>query len=243
MTALITAFQFLSIFPTIIKRPFTAREMGKAVAWFPLVGAVLGGGLYFFAHLEERVFSTEIVAALTVAGWILLTRAFHLDGLMDTCDGLFGGFSVERRLEIMKDSRMGAFGVAAGVLLVLLKYAALVSISARDWMPALVISASLGRWASPLVIFSFPYARKAGTGHAMKENVYGREIIAASGIALVTVWFFAARFGLILMGSSAVLAFSLAFYFMRLLNGLTGDTYGAVTELTEVFVLLVFAAR
>ena len=243
MTAIITAFQFLTIFPTLIKRPFTSREMGKAVAWFPLVGLALGGLLYVLAAWESRIFSAEIVAVLTLGAWVIFTRAFHLDGLMDTCDGLFGGFSVERRLEIMKDSRMGAFGVAAGILILLLKYAALISLSARDLMPALVISTTLGRWTSPLVIFTFPYVRETGTGRAMKENVSLREVMIASGIALAVSWGFAAARGLWLMAVAALLAFGLGFYFMRLLEGLTGDNYGTVTELTEVLILLAFALR
>src|SRR6185503_2707874 len=127
MVAIIAAFQFLTIFPTLIKRMFTSQEMGHAVAWFPLVGIVLGLALYGVNTLAQLVFPASVSAALTLFVSVIFTRAFHLDGFMDTCDGLFGGWTPERRLEIMKDSRMGAFGVAGGILVLLTEYAALQS--------------------------------------------------------------------------------------------------------------------
>ena len=149
MVSIIAAFQFLTIFPTLIKRMFTSQEMGRAVAWFPLVGVVLGLALYAVNVLARIVFPTSVSAALTLFAWIIFTRGFHLDGFMDTCDGLFGGWTPERRLEIMKDSRLGSFGVAGGILVLLTEYAALQS--SADLFPALMLSTTLGRWASPLV--------------------------------------------------------------------------------------------
>ncbi|MDO9299738.1 MAG: adenosylcobinamide-GDP ribazoletransferase, partial [Anaerolineales bacterium] len=116
MISIIAAFQFLTIFPALIKRMFTPQEMARAVGWFPLMGVVLEALLFGMNHVARLVFPETISAALTLIAWVLLTRAFHLDGFMDTCDGLFGGFTPERRLEIMKDSRVGAFGVAGGAL-------------------------------------------------------------------------------------------------------------------------------
>src|SRR5687768_17475360 len=119
MVSIIAAFQFLTIFPNLVKRMFTSQEMGRAVGWFPLVGIVLGALLYSVTYAARLIFPENVSAALTVFAWVMFTRAFHLDGFMDTCDGLFGGFTPERRLEIMKDSRMGAFGVAGGILVLL----------------------------------------------------------------------------------------------------------------------------
>src|SRR3989304_6865379 len=142
MISIITAFQFLTIFPTIIRRTFTSQEMGRAVAWFPLVGLVLGAVLYGVHSLMQIIFPANVSAALTLFAWIIFTRAFHLDGFMDTCDGLFGGFTPERRMEIMKDSRMGAFGVAGGTLIILTQYAALAS--SLNILPAMVLATTLG---------------------------------------------------------------------------------------------------
>jgi adenosylcobinamide-GDP ribazoletransferase len=239
MVSIIAAFQFLTIFPTLIKRMFTSQEMGRAVAWFPFVGSVLGLALYGVNTLSRMVFPASVSAALTLFAWVIFTRAFHLDGFMDTCDGLFGGWTPERRLEIMKDSRMGAFGVAGGILVLLTEFAALQS--SVDLFPALMLSTTLGRWASPLVIFAFPYAREDGLGIEMKRNVTLREIVIATLITGVTAWFAGGGWqGFILMLGAVVVAVLVALYAMRLLPGLTGDIYGTVTTLVEMLVLLFF---
>ena len=157
---------------------------------------------------------------------------------MDTCDSLFGGFTPERRLEIMKDSRMGAFGVAGGVLVLLTQYAALAS-SLNVW-PALVLSATLGRWASPLVIYAFPYAREDGLGIEMKRNVGLQEVLIATLITGVVSWFVYGWMGFVLMAGSAMVGWLVARYAMRLLPGFTGDIYGTVTIAVETLILLVF---
>jgi adenosylcobinamide-GDP ribazoletransferase len=238
MISIIAAFQFLTIFPTLIKRMFTSQEMGRAVAWFPLAGVGLGLALYGVNTLSRLIFPTSVSAALTLFAWVIFTRAFHLDGFMDTCDGLFGGWTPERRLEIMKDSRMGTFGVAGGILLLLTEFAALQS--SVDLFPALMLSTTLGRWASPLVIYAFPYAREDGLGIEMKRNVSLREVVMATLIAAATVWLVSSWLGFALMLGAAVISFLVASYAMRLLPGLTGDIYGTVTTLVEMLVLVFF---
>jgi adenosylcobinamide-GDP ribazoletransferase len=246
MVPIIAAFQFLTIFPTLIKRLFTSQEMGRAVGWFPLVGVVLGASLYGLNYVAQLIFPASVSAALTLFAWVVFTRAFHLDGFMDTCDGLFGGWTPERRLEIMKDSRLGAFGVAGGILVLLMEYAALQSISETSSLlgaslfPALLLSTTLGRWASPLVIYAFPYVREDGLGVEMKRNVSIREVILATLIAGATACFAAGWTGFVIMLGSAVLGLLVSLYAMRLLSGLTGDIYGTVTTLVEMLILVYF---
>jgi adenosylcobinamide-GDP ribazoletransferase len=139
----------------------------------------------------------------------------------------------------MKDSRMGAFGVAGGILVLLTEYAALQSISSL--FPVLMLSTTLGRWASPLVIYAFPYAREDGLGIEMKHNVSIREVILATLIAGITAWLVSGWIGFILMLGAAIGSFLVAFYAMRLLSGLTGDIYGAVTTLVEMLILAYFS--
>ncbi|HKY55701.1 MAG TPA: adenosylcobinamide-GDP ribazoletransferase [Anaerolineales bacterium] len=238
MTPLIAAFQFLTICPTFIRRMFTSQEMGRAVGWFPLVGVVLGAALYGMNYVAQLIFPTSVSAALTLFAWVIFTRAFHLDGFMDTCDGLFGGWTPERRLEIMKDSRMGAFGVAGGMLVLITEFSAL-SFS-TNLFAAILLATTFGRWASPLVIYSFPYVREAGLGVEMKRNVSIREVILATLIAGITAWFVSGWIGFLLMLGAAVVGFLMAFYAMRLLSGLTGDIYGTVTTLVEMLTLVYF---
>ena len=242
MISIIAAFQFLTIFPALIKRMFTSREMGRAVAWFPLVGVVLGLLLYGVNTLAQWIFPVSVSAAITLFAWVVLTRAFHLDGFMDMCDGLFGGFNPERRLEIMKDSRMGAFGVAGGVLVLLTEFAALSS--STNLFAALVLATTLGRWASPLIIYSFPYAREDGLGAEMKRNVRIQDVLVGTLIAVLTSWLAAGGWqGLVLMLGAAMVAFLVGWYTMRLIQGLTGDTYGTVTTLVEMLILIVFTIK
>jgi adenosylcobinamide-GDP ribazoletransferase len=241
MTSIIAAFQFLTIFPTIIKRMFTSQEMGRAVAWFPLVGIVLGLLLYFVNYLAQLIFPVSVSAAITLFAWIIFTRAFHLDGFMDSCDGLFGGFTPERRLEIMKDSRMGAFGTIGGVLVLLTKYAALHS--SVNLFPALMLATTLGRFASPLVIYFFPYAREDGLGIEMKRNVGIREVVIATLITGIICLSVSSPLSFFLMLGSAIIAFLVCFYVMRLIPGLTGDIYGTVTTVVEMFVLITFTIQ
>ena len=241
MTPIIAAFQFLTIFPTLIKRMFTPQEMGRAAGWFPLVGVVLGTLLYAVNYAARLVFPGSVSAALTLLAWVVFTRAFHLDGFMDTCDGLFGGWTPERRLEIMKDSRMGAFGAAGGALVLLLKYTALAA--SLDMGPALVISATLARWGMALAIFAFPYAREQGLGREIKDNAGWLQIILATCIALIVIWFVTGIMGLIAFALAGLTLWLGARYILRLIPGLTGDSYGALCEGIELVVLLFFAAR
>jgi len=239
MIPVIAAFQFLTIFPALVRRPFTSQEMGRAVGWFPLVGLVLGLLLYAVNHVGREIFPATVSSTLTLLAWVALTRAFHLDGFMDACDGLFGGFTPERRLEIMRDSRVGAFGAAGGALILLTQFAALAS--SRDLSAAFVLAATLGRWASPIVIWSFPYAREAGLGVEMKRNVGMIQILIATLIAGLTSWCTDGWLGLALMIGAGLVGFAVALYAMRLLRGLTGDIYGAVTTLVETAILLFYA--
>jgi adenosylcobinamide-GDP ribazoletransferase len=170
---------------------------------------------------------------------------------MDTCDGLFGGFTPERRLEIMKDSRVGVFGVAGAVLILLIKYSALSSIGASTtptaplsaMFPALVLGATLGRWVSPLLISAFPYAREDGLGMEMKRNIHWPQIILATSITLIASWFLYSWMGVLLMFFAALAASLIALYISRLIHGLTGDSYGAITEIVETLVLIFFIIK
>ena len=238
MTSIVAAFQFLTISPTLIKRMFTAQEMGRAVGWFPLVGVVLGLLLYGINNAAQLIFPVSVSATITLFAWVTFTRAFHLDGFMDTCDGLFGGFTAERRLEIMKDSRVGAFGVAGGVLILITEYSA-VSASTNLFV-ALILATTLGRWSSPLLMYWFPYAREDGLGIEMKRNVSWREVLLATSITGITAWLVYGWLGFLFMVAAAAIGFLIALYAIRLLPGLTGDIYGTVTTLVEMLTLVFF---
>lgn len=236
MVSLLAAFQFLTIFPALIRRPFTARELGTATGWYPLVGLALGGVLTGLQVVSASVVPALVSAGVVLSAWVVLTRALHYDGFVDTCDALFGGFTPERRLEIMRDSRIGAFGHAGGTLLLLLKFAALASPAGS--LPGLLLAPVFGRWGLTLALYGFPYARERGLGRDVKDNVRWTQAALASLIALVSAWLAGGVLGLALAGVSALAVLAGAWYIRRLIPGLTGDSYGALCESLELLALL-----
>jgi adenosylcobinamide-GDP ribazoletransferase len=177
---------------------------------------------------------------LVLVLWVVLTRALHLDGLMDTADGLFGGWTPERRLEIMRDHQVGAFGAVAGALLLLVKFALLVA--AKGNLMPLLLAPLIGRWALVLAVVAFPYARSQGKGKTIKDYSSWKHLLIASVLAGVIAWLVAEWLGLVIIGATLLFVLLAAWFVQRRIPGLTGDIYGALCELSEVLVLLLFSA-
>jgi adenosylcobinamide-GDP ribazoletransferase len=238
------AVQFLTVAPPLVRRPFSPEELGRSVGWFPLVGLLLGGLLAGLDWGLAWLFPTGVTAALVLAVWVLATGALHLDGFLDSCDGLLGGRTPEERLRIMRDEHVGAFAVVGGVLLMLVKYAALAGNA--NPLPALVLAPGVGRWGMALAVVAYPYARAEGLGRVMADNAGGSgEDFCTALLAVVAA--------AIAVGSGdwhALLAIPLAlpaiwlvgWFVLRRLPGFTGDVYGALCELLETLVLLLFVA-
>jgi adenosylcobinamide-GDP ribazoletransferase len=239
MISILAAFQFLTIIPTMFRRPFTSEELGRAVGCFPVVGLALGA-IFFGAHRVLRtVLPPQLNAALILIIWITLTRALHFDGFLDTCDGLFGGFTPVKRLEIMRDSRVGAFAVTGGGLLLITKYSAILTLSTFS---GLLLAPILGRWVLVMAIFFFPYARQQGLGREMKDNIHWLQVFLATGFTVLAVWYIAEWTGLLALGIAGTSLWITAKYFLHLIPGLTGDSYGALCELTELVILVYFSS-
>ena len=206
-----------------------------------MIGLVLVG----VEEGSSRVFSEPLTAAFLVAVMIVVTRGLHLDGLMDVFDGVFGGFTPERRLEIMRDSRVGAFGVIGAIAVLLLKYGALVSLlmlpqPGKEW--ALFLFPTLSRWTMVVLLGAFPYVRTQGlgspfhgTGIKIATTIAGISALAAS----VLLGGFA---GLGLFFGVTVVAWLMGWAIAKTLGGLTGDAYGATNEIIETVVLIVATA-
>jgi adenosylcobinamide-GDP ribazoletransferase len=234
----LAAVQFLTIAPPLVRRPFTAAEMGRAVGYFPLVGLLIGGFLVGLDRLLALFLPPGVAAALVLTNWVLCTGALHLDGYLDTCDGLFGGRTPEDRLRILRDERVGAFAVIGGVLLVLVKFQSLAAASSRS--AALVLAPVIGRWGMTAAVVASPYARAEGLGRAMKDHAGWLQALLASATAILVAWFTCGWLGLVAMLLSGALVFFLVRFVLTRLPGLTGDIYGALCELLEVMVLLCF---
>jgi adenosylcobinamide-GDP ribazoletransferase len=235
----IAALQFLTVAPPIIRRLFTLEEMGRAVGYFPLIGALLGSILATLYWGLAYILPGEVATALVLAAWVYATGALHLDGFLDTCDGLFGGHTPEDRLHIMRDERIGAFAMAGGGLLLICKYAALAN--SPDPLVSLLLATTLARWAMSGAIVLSPYARPRGLGRAMKDHSGGRQLLVATVVTLSVALAAGGWMGLVAAALVGVSTWLAARFALRRLPGLTGDVYGAICELIEALVL-VFAA-
>jgi len=240
-TAAVAAFQFLTVAPPVVRRLFTAREMGAAVGYYPLAGLALGAVLAGLHWALGQALPAGVVAALALGAWVLLTGALHLDGFLDTCDGLLGGFTPEARLRILRDERVGAYAVAGGMLLLLLKYSAIAA--SVDATRALLLAPLLGRWAISLAVVAFPYARPQGLGRDIKDQATWRRAALATAIALPACALIGGWLGALAAVAVAVLLLGVARFTLARIPGLTGDIYGAVCELSEAVVLVLFTVR
>jgi adenosylcobinamide-GDP ribazoletransferase len=244
--AFLTALQFLLVSPAFIKRAFTPRELGAAVGYYPLVGLILGAILWSADGLLGLFLPPLVRAALVLALWVILTGALHLDGFLDACDGLLGGYTAEQRMQIMRDERAGAYALAGGALLLLIKFGVLASIGARS--PALLLAPVLGRWGMAVAITAFPYGRPQGLGRDVKDNAGLRQAVRASvfGLIVLVGLGLLGGFRLIPLGLAAAAAaltvWLVARFTLVRIPGLTGDIYGAISELVETAVLVVCAA-
>jgi adenosylcobinamide-GDP ribazoletransferase len=241
LLAPLTAFQFLTVLPPIIRRAFTPQELGQATGFFPLVGLALGGLLIGADWLLGRVFPPQVTAALLLAVWTGASGGLHMDGFLDACDGLLGGFTPEDRLRILKDERKGAFAVTGGILLMLVKYAALLACLGRP--AALLLAPTLGRGAMTMAIYAFPYARPSGLGKAMKDQttwVQAALAVVLAGGAAIGVGRLP---GAAALGRAAAAAWGAARFTLARIPGLTGDIYGAINEIVETAVLVIMTAN
>ena len=229
------ALQFLTIFPTPFRRQITAESCGQSLTYFPLVGLMLGAILLGLHYGLTLILPPLVVNALIIIALVILTGAHHLDGLIDTCDGVIAGKSKEERLAIMSDSKVGAFGIVAAFLLLLLKY---VSLSSAPILPALLLMPTLSRWTMVSAIFTFPYAKSSGMGLAFKQGANWQRLTISTIIALAVAVIILKLWGLALIAALWLIIFGIASYFRSRLGGLTGDNYGAINELAEVLVLL-----
>lgn len=237
---LLSALRFLTILP--LGRDARPEEVGRSLVFFPLIGLLLG---LLLAGLEwglDSVLPISVLSAVLLVVLVLITGATHLDGFIDTCDGLVAGKTPQQRWEIMRDSRVGAFGVVGACCLLLMKYASLSGLPDSSRIGALVLMPVLGRWAVVGAIAAFPYARPEGLGRAFKDKATWLTVAGATIVALAVSVGFLRFTGLAIMGGVGLVTLALCVVLKRKFAGLTGDTYGAVIEVGEVTVLILAIA-
>jgi adenosylcobinamide-GDP ribazoletransferase len=226
------ALQFLSSLPVSLSRMPTAQETGRSLLYYPMVGVVFALVLAMLDHLLSDG-PLLLRAALLLCAWVVLTGGLHLDGLADTADAWVGGYGDrERTLTIMKDPRSGPMAVIALVLLLLVKFAALVALleageQAWLWIPMIARAALLG------LFLTTPYVRPGGLGQALASHLPREAAWWVLGLCLI--------FGLALLGAALLVGVGvfiwLRWMMFRRLGGTTGDTAGAILECIEAAML------
>ncbi|MBO9545150.1 adenosylcobinamide-GDP ribazoletransferase [Caulobacter sp.] len=239
---LVCAIQFLTRVPTPALKTFEPEWITRSARYFPLVGQGVGAVSALVLLLGERAWGSGVAAVLAITVGLLVTGAFHEDGLADTADGLGGGQTPARRLEIMKDSRIGTYGVCALVLVLLLKAAVLASTAMAATL--LFVAHGLGRAAAVVVMRVTPYAPsgEAGKWKPVPQGVRTSEVLVALLIAAWPLVLLPPSAALLGLAGGAALAIAMALLARRLIGGHTGDVLGAVEQLFEVGFLLGAAA-
>jgi adenosylcobinamide-GDP ribazoletransferase len=236
----VEAIRFLTIIPMPGIKISDASDLGRSLSFFPLIGLTLGAILWLIYYLLSFVFPAQLILVLVIIAQVILTGAHHVDGLMDTFDGLFGGKTVKKRLAIMADTKVGTFGITAAILLFILKYAALISNPLI--IQTLLLMPVFSRWMMVSAVFTVKTARDTGMGYAFKQGANWQRFIAATMITLIiSIVIFDWRAIVIMTALWIIVSLMLVFFKSRF-GGLTGDNYGAVNEISEVLVVLLMIA-
>ncbi len=234
---LIVALQFLTRLPVNIAVDFNGENIRKSTFYFPFVGLLLGL-IAVVPYVFLSPLNIDIGSFITVAMVIILTGGLHLDGLSDTADGFFSNKDKERTLEIMKDSRIGAFGVLSLILIILSKYI-LISNIEFNLPVALILSMGNSRLIVLLQIAFKKVARSGGLGDMIYKS-QPRLYIISSIIVYLLILVFIDILYIIPLVFSFIIGELISAYTYKKIGGFTGDVYGATIELTEVASLLGF---
>jgi adenosylcobinamide-GDP ribazoletransferase len=239
--SLIAAFRFLTRLP--IPGPDTrVEDIARGIGWFPLVGGLVGLATAGIFTQGLRFWPAPLAAAVAVALGLMLTGGFHEDGATDAADGLGGGWTRERVVEIMKDSRIGAYGAMALWVLLAVRWSALCALD-RGALWALPLAMVWGRWSISVLMGLLPalspgLAKEVGGGRTWSPFLGATAILLAANVLL------RGHAGLVRAAVAAVAAILLwALYLKRRLGGQSGDLLGAGSQLVESVVLLALVAR
>jgi len=241
--ALLAAVRFLTVVPVRAGDRFDSVRLSQAMVWFPVVGFLLGGTLAVADLGLRAVLPAWAGAGLLLALWVALTGALHLDGFLDSCDGLFAARSPRERLEILRDPHTGSFAVAGGICLLLVKFGLLVELPAVGRSLTLLVVPGMSRAAAVYAARAFPYARAGpGLGRSFREELRWSQVFVAAAAAVGVATLALGWAGLAAVALVWVLTTFVGRWAVGRLGGLTGDVYGAIVELTEVGALVFLLA-
>ncbi len=252
MRKILLAFQFLTIIPVKEMKDVSEKEIGGASAFFPLIGCIQGVLFVVSAFLFLKIFPPELANGLLILVIVATSGGLHLDGLADTFDAIALRGGREKKLLVMKDSTIGPIGVIAIVLALLLKFLALNSLFHYSLFTihfSLFLMPVFSRWVIVTAIFHGKSARQDGLGKIFIENTKLKELVIATLLAigcwLLVVSFllsslFTIHYSLFLVSIPVLYIFSLVsvWFCNKKFGGMTGDTFGAVSEISEILFLM-----
>ena len=241
MTSLALALRYLTIVPVPAGAHVEPTTLGRAAAWFPLVGLALGVVVAAGERLLGAVFPSLLDSLLAVTLWKLLTGGLHLDGLADCLDGVVGRDAGDR-LRIMRDSRIGAFGAIGLILFLLLEVAAVSALASATRWRTFAAAPALARAMPPLVAWVFPAATPLGQGAMFRSGLTRTRVVVAVALGGVIALAALGLAGLLVFGLAVAATLGLGRFYTSRLGGVTGDVLGTVIETTELIVLLTIVA-
>lgn len=242
MRLFLIAFQFLTIIPLPFSLRCEKKDLGRATAFFPAVGLVIGALLAGTNWLISPWLARPLCDALLITLLTLVTGALHLDGLADVCDGLAARGGRERFLAVMKDSQVGAVGAVGLVLGLLLKWQALVAVPAELKWQALLLFPALARFGQVLTMTGARHARQDGLGASIAQGTGAVTLMVAFVTAAAAGFYLFGLRGIVPLAAVCMLTCAGRMFFQRKLGGLTGDTIGCISELNEILALVVISA-
>jgi adenosylcobinamide-GDP ribazoletransferase len=238
------AVSLLTRIPMPQRTDVAPERMARAQRAFPLVGALVGLAIGLVDRCLLAIGIPELAAtALALGAGALLTGALHEDGLADVADGLGGGRDREKKLAIMRDSRIGTYGVLALLVSFVAKCSALASLPAGEIIPALVVAHAMARAAIPMVTANMPFARDDGLARSAGRPDTASAVIAA--VIAIVIGLLCLPIGHVVLAVivTAAAAAAMAMLARRQIGGVTGDVFGAIEQTAETAVLLILAAQ
>lgn len=240
----LTAVMFYTRIPVPRWVDHNPEYLNKATIYFPIIGWMVGGYTALIYFLCQLFLPVELSILLSFAAGIWMTGAFHEDGFADVCDGFGGGWTKEKILTIMKDSRVGAFGAIGMIVLFMVKFFALKAlVSDLKIVPILIIAHTLSRYTALTFIFTHEYVRENDDSKAkpVAKKLGMKELIIATLFGQLPLLFFYPQWSVFLVLIPLLLLKQyLAWYFKKWIGGYTGDCLGATQQLAEVVIYLFF---
>lgn len=247
MRIFILTLQFMTRIPINRDLKATDEDFAKGVVFFPLVGLIIGAFNLMVLIAASKIFGGAFPIICCLLAGTAITGGFHVDGLADTCDGIFSSRTRDRMLEIMRDSRIGTIGTIAIIFDYMLRLSLLAMLSGKGLYAAVLLSPVVGKTLMVLLMKTSVYARSGSGlgGLYLEKQTIGATMLAAV-IGLAIILGFSGIWGIAAFGVCAVVCFLYRSFIYSKLQGMTGDTLGAANELLEVsfiFITAIMAGR